>query len=321
MYKRQYKVFLVGLGRMGLVGFDEVSTIPNKYTHFGYLTSDERFQLVGAWDIDQSKCLEVKKLSNRILEITDKIETVNADVFVIATPESTHLPLIRRIVKNKMAKTIVCEKPVGLSESELVEIEHELTNTTISFFVNYPRSLSLENSEVFVKLREELLDDQRVYVSAWISNSDSSAAWHLMNLLTVLFVEARNLSFENVKGKTQETTQILVGRFGKLTVQLNFIDLSTPPFADVLIYSSNSTYFFVDGFTKLYRSSKELRFGWRSVSNNLNGEIDLMNNGMPHLYNRVFNSHIGDKPRIECITRAKETHALVSRLENARNAN
>lgn len=321
MHKQPQKVFLLGLGRMGLVGFDSDSIFLSEHTHYGFLSNDERFQLVGAWDTDHSKSLEIKKFCGTSIEITDRIETANVDVFVVATPESTHLPIIKRIVKNKKVKTIVCEKPVGLSESEVVEIEQELSKTTISFFVNYPRSLSLENSETLRNLKEKLNDEQRVYLSAWISGSDTSAAWHLMNLLTILFAEARDLDFETLRGKTKYTEQILVGRHGKLTVNFNFVDLSKPPFADIVIYTSSTTYFFVDGFSKLYLSSNNLRFGWRSVSNNLSSGIDLMKNSMRNLYDQVCNSQISNSQRIESITKAKETHALVSRLENARNAN
>lgn len=96
-------------------------------------------------DPDGKKCSYVKnkwgfKRAVGSYQVLAQSQIEEADLFVIATPPSTHRELVRFLASMGAAgKTILIEKPCGVSARDAYEIDKICTKAGIKTFVNYQR--------------------------------------------------------------------------------------------------------------------------------------------------------------------------------------
>ena len=320
MSNEKIKVFLIGLGRMGMTGFKELKGSQSTQTHFNHIITDNRFELIGVWDTDLRKLERVKKKYSKTLVISNEFEDIETDLFVIATPESTHLDIVRKIVKNCHVKVLMCEKPVGSSQREMIEIDDLLEKTEIECIVNYPRSLSIKNANLFEKIKSEFARHNPLVI-ANISDSSNSALWHFFNLLMTISEESKKLTFSHLLTVNQKRIRSFVGECPSFSLHLNLIDFEESSLADVIIYTPESTYFFLNGFTEIHASSNERSYGWRKTLLDPEEKIDLMADFMDNLYDAAIKILRNESHNLDQMEVVKQTHSLIERFRGQLNGN
>lgn len=296
-----------------MLGFPTLQNFPADQTHLYHLINDERFELVGVWDTDGQKCHLAQEICNHQLNVSDNLEQVKADFFIVATPESTHLGITKKLMNNTEVKLVLFEKPVGASLSEAAAIESSLRSKNISSFVNYPRSIALEGCQLFRQLQADFSTKKRTFVTAWISDASHSALWHLFNLLILISKDARNLSFHRSMPSTLRDVETIVGECDSFTLQLNLFPSGPSSFADMNIYTHDKTYFFCNGFTTLFATSKQEYFGWRSLPDAPESAVDLVANSMSTLYEKVYQFFRTKDLTLNQIETARDTHLVIQR--------
>lgn len=140
---------LFGLGRIGMIyGFDKKRQQPA--SHLDNIIENKNFNLIAVCDPSvESKKLFLKKYSkitffDKTEELINYLKSKNIfpELFVIATPEDTHVAIIKKIIKNfpLTSKGIIfCEKPLTRKISEAKSIVKIVSKTNYELLINYSR--------------------------------------------------------------------------------------------------------------------------------------------------------------------------------------
>ena len=96
------------------------------------------FKLVSVSDKSQSNLLQAQKDFPFITTSKDykKLINNNIDLVVIATPTNTHFKISKFALK--MKKHILVEKPISLSQKEVLNLERISKRNKKKIFVDYP---------------------------------------------------------------------------------------------------------------------------------------------------------------------------------------
>ena len=314
MTQSSIRVFLVGLGRMGMVGMGVNVGHKDIETHLGYILQDSRFSLIGAWDVDVNRTNLLKQYLGQDFNITNKLRYVQADCFVVATPAETHLDLIKEIAQNKSVRVIVCEKPLGHNFISASEIEDLLRRKGISCFVNYQRSNKVKELPFYGDLKNELASSSLVFVFVSISDKSGSALPHIINLLLTIDSNLKETIFQKFDTLNQVPIKLVIGRSGKYLLDFKFFNLNENSFSSISILTNSGIYLFADGFSRVRTSTFGDHYGWISTANPMNEAGDLLNDTMVILYNKVAKAFLAGSLFLDDITIAKHTHNLVDRI-------
>jgi predicted dehydrogenase len=107
--------------RIAIIGAGAVSD----YHHVPAIQLDPRAELVAVCDSSQ-KLLEARRNDWQVDLLTDDYEVVcghdEVDAVIVATPNDTHHPIA--LAAARQGKHVMCEKPLGLSASEVREMYH-----------------------------------------------------------------------------------------------------------------------------------------------------------------------------------------------------
>tara|TARA_B100000795_G_scaffold246893_1_gene212847 strand:- start:240 stop:1169 length:930 start_codon:yes stop_codon:yes gene_type:complete len=187
---QKIKSFIIGLGNIG-IGYDK--TIKNKYfyTHAKSITYSKIFDLVGGSDISKKKRdIFLKKYKKPVFHSIDlPLLKTKPSLVVLSTPTNTHFQCIKKIVKHKCVKFLICEKPLSTNINEAEKIVKICKKNNIKLFVNYfrisePSTQKLK--KIFINNKNEVFG--KVYYSRGFFNNAS----HFLNLFEYIFGEFKN---------------------------------------------------------------------------------------------------------------------------------
>lgn len=148
--KKTLKVGIIGLG-VGLKHYNEYQKIKNLW-------------VTSACDFDEKKTKSLKKI-NKTIKIFNKAKDLiispEVDVVSIASYDSYHYDQI--ILSLKHNKHVFAEKPICLSEKELINIEKNLKKKPKIFFGS---NMNLRASKNFLNLRKKIDNKEIFYIEA-----------------------------------------------------------------------------------------------------------------------------------------------------------
>jgi predicted dehydrogenase len=135
-------VAIVGSGRIA-GGYDRerIDRSPGIFTHAGAFTKDGRFIVSTIIDADETKArrfAEEWRIPAVGTDIADLCRT-HHDVISVCTPDSSHSMIISELIKSGAAKTIFAEKPLALSNEEMLDIRRLSEEHNINVVVNFQR--------------------------------------------------------------------------------------------------------------------------------------------------------------------------------------
>ena len=126
---------IIGLGRMGLTFANAIDETSNSKLHSIGSSSKKKF----------------KNLSS--LSYEDVIYSKDIDAIYISTLNNTHMDLISKIYKTK--KNILCEKPLTISHSELINFKDKITDKNKIF-----EAIAYYSHPLIFKLLEIINNDE-----------------------------------------------------------------------------------------------------------------------------------------------------------------
>jgi len=311
------KVYILGLGRIGALGIENAFGFMSKQTHLGYVLNDSRFELVGAWDTNEVIRARINSKLNNQICLTDDFKSVNADIFVISTPASTHYELISKIIQYKNSKLILCETPLGKNLTDAKNIQQELINNNVNCMINYPRSYSIANSKKISKLQFEVKKKQFFYINATIADRSKSSLWHFVNLLLRIDNRFDDLIESNITKSENPATVKYTLNTKNFTLNITLLKLIDSSYAEVVFLFEGVTYWLLDGNSKLYKSEALSDMGWRSFPAKKKPIADLLSDSMELFYSEAFKFMNDKKYKINDVERAIKTHKLINLIEEA----
>lgn len=157
------RVVLFGAGSIGALKANSVDPVDGDCpkTHASAITKNPNFMLDAIVDpnLENADAAADKwKVPTFVLtheEYFDYCEDETRDIYVIASPEKTHLSIIKHICALAVSpKLVICEKPFCSSLQEATEAELILTQKGIPFLVNYSRRFDYGTKRVVAMLHE-----------------------------------------------------------------------------------------------------------------------------------------------------------------------
>lgn len=125
---KKINLAIVGYGGMGA------------YHSTAFLKNNEKFEISAIYDIDKTR-YEIAKNNQLNCKFCNTKEEIsnnkNIDAVLIATPNDTHLGLVKYFAKS--GKHIICEKPVALTLVEYKEMVETCKNCGVVFTVHQNR--------------------------------------------------------------------------------------------------------------------------------------------------------------------------------------
>ncbi len=189
MKEEAYTVAIVGAGRIGC-GFDAPDS-PQVLTHAHAFSTNARTRLVGIVDADQEKgSREAARWKTTYFPSVDAMyAAVQPDIVVIATPDDTHLPMLRDIAALK-PRLIICEKPVIQRAADVAAAE--AVGGSVPVIVNYRRRFDPAMKVLADDLTSGRYGDV-LLAHATYTNGALHNGSHMMDLLRMLFGEVKSV--------------------------------------------------------------------------------------------------------------------------------
>jgi predicted dehydrogenase len=135
-------VALIGAGR--IAGGYDTGKVPGDqgiYTHAGAYTKDGRFRLKMICDTDLSRAEAFRGQWSVEAATSDLHEVYHGhhDIVSVCTPDASHFEIISELVGGRAAKTIFAEKPLALTQDEIMEINRTAQENKVNVVVNFQR--------------------------------------------------------------------------------------------------------------------------------------------------------------------------------------
>ena len=135
-----HKALVIGLGAIGME-YDYYLDNNFIYTHSKAIYYNDDFELVGGVDVDYEKRVSFSNKYNvkSFIDIEIAIKETLPDLIVLSLPTIYHLKVIKEITRICSPLVILCEKPLGYTLTESIEIKEIIDKKKIKLFVNYFR--------------------------------------------------------------------------------------------------------------------------------------------------------------------------------------
>ena len=178
------KCLIIGLGQIGM-GYD-LTLDPGTfvYSHAKAFSSHQAFELSGAVDLSESQKFLFERHFKKpgFLNISEALEKTKPEVIVIATPTSTHLTVLEKVLRQCRPKAILCEKPLAYEPLEAIKMIELCEKAGAKLFVNYMRRADSGSLEVKKRIESSKILSPIKGV-AWYSKGFLHSGSHLFNLL------------------------------------------------------------------------------------------------------------------------------------------
>ena len=167
------------------MGYDaELDPARHVFSHACALSTHPAFYLAGATDPspDRRRVFEKKYEVSTFDNAQLLLESIKADVVVIASPTVTHGSVLRDVLRWSSPRMILCEKPLSCAVEEAREMVRLCEERGIPLYVNYPRRSDPGPLEIARRIRsgEIALPVKGV---AWFSKGIYNNGSHMINLL------------------------------------------------------------------------------------------------------------------------------------------
>ena len=178
-----YKVLIIGLGNIGM-GYDFELDKAYVLTHVRAFALHNNFEITGVVEKEKTKIIEFKKKYNSpcFNNIDDALQSIDADVYVVATPSSSHADIINKVLDTKKPKFILCEKPLDSNFSKSKQIINRCLESEIPLFVNYIRRSNKGSNNV-----RNMITNQDIATplkgNVWYTKGLVNNCSHFLNLL------------------------------------------------------------------------------------------------------------------------------------------
>jgi len=159
-------ISIVGAGNIA-GGYDE-----NKYdqdsgvfSHAGSYIKNGKFILKSIFDTNNQKAKEfqqywgVNSVANELYEIIDCYQ----DVISICSPDEFHFEAIKNIILNNSCKTLLVEKPLGVTLEEVDEIYKLSLESKINIVVNFQRHFD-SSYKIISSTKDKILSMNCYYI-------------------------------------------------------------------------------------------------------------------------------------------------------------
>ena len=294
---------LIGLGSIGGQSYFSNGSA-NEFgltTHVSVIDQSNIFNLVGIVDPDCKNKVKKEKQKFWIAEDVDDIADGEYDLFVIASPTSTHLGLINTIIRRYPKSTIFVEKPVISKIDELEDLDKIVCNTTQNIFINFHRNAD----PAFIQLKKEIkpFNTRPFNGSANVGGGLIHNGSHVIAFLCDLFGGIRAINPLEVK-------QELGDFFGSVSLDFgvgqSIVVSSWPGGAPII----NMEILALD-FKLSFKNDGSLIYLETPFKNNYDLKLD-QENYLIHPYNELIRFYSGLQPRLI------DMHTVLKMLERAR---
>ncbi len=147
------RALVIGCGRIGSE-FSRLAKLPGVHSHAEAYARHPRTELVAVVDADARKA----RAAGRQWQVpfaTDPLRAAREfqpDLVSLCTPDETHFPLARDLVKQGGLRALLVEKPLALKASEAAELARLCREHKVALGVNYLRRFS----PAYQQIRDEL---------------------------------------------------------------------------------------------------------------------------------------------------------------------
>lgn len=198
-----YKTVIVGLGKIGMEY--DYSLNQKKYimTHAQSFNQNKNFEIIAGIDINELRrkqfTIKFKKPSFKSISLFDFHEPV--DIFIVATPTTSHKKIISDIIKKYRPKLILCEKPIAYKTEEAKYILNICKDNKIKLYINYMR-----RSDPAILKISKMISNKKFIMPVkgvvWYSKGLIHSGSHFVNLMQFLFGEVQDCKIINKRKGT-----------------------------------------------------------------------------------------------------------------------
>lgn len=275
------------MGRIAIGLSSEIDLYPLTTSHVDIL-NENSIEIVGGIDINSLQRKRFRQLTGK--PTWSKIENVpphlQFDTLIVLVSPLSQKNIIEYFVKNFIFSTLICEKPLGGSLDDCLEIKRLLFKTSINVYINYSRI----HSSSYEILNQYWNKETAGYGMLTFSHDLIRNGSHFISLLVNLSGNPVQISlidksiFYNIWSIKFEKSDFLVIEDKMSNFQignLNFIN------SEITVELSNGSQFSI--FQNQSPGNRNYA-SWTSRSNVIaNGDL---NEGMRNLYTKVlFNFH------------------------------
>lgn len=212
---------LVGLGNIG-VKYD-VNKDDLVQTHTKGIIHNKNLKLVCGVDKKKIKrdFFKRKYQIKTVKNLETIISSYHPDIFIVATPSSSHLKIISIIIKKFNPKLIICEKPMGANFKEANKIVNLCKTKKIELIINYIR----RSDPVYLKLKNKILKNQFIHGNFYYNKGFIHSCSHYINLLCFYFGRCKKFQIIEIKKRLKNDYKIdCLLHFKKASIQINSIN-------------------------------------------------------------------------------------------------
>jgi hypothetical protein len=140
-----YKVLIIGAGNKGALADAPGTGNEHKYLSYAHAVNDHLgFELIGFVDKDLNQSINAIKTWGGI---ANPIFDINADIFIISTPDNYHYDNLKGVIE-KNPKLIICEKPLCTDLQQAREIIELYRQKNIPILCDYTRRFIPEYQQI-----------------------------------------------------------------------------------------------------------------------------------------------------------------------------
>ncbi|MDN0075830.1 Gfo/Idh/MocA family oxidoreductase [Crenobacter sp. SG2303] len=187
-------VALIGCGKIGYSFINSGSGV-GVYTHAEAYARADGLQLVAVVDPDIQRAHECAKRygvdASRVYGSTeDFFRNETVDIISIASPDATHVSLVRQALAMKSVKGIFLEKPLALTLEDAQGVLAEVRRSNIPVLVNYSRRYCSEHRKLASLIRSGTLGEVQT-VNGFYTKGLMHNGTHWLDLFDWFFGEIK----------------------------------------------------------------------------------------------------------------------------------
>ncbi len=232
---------IIGAGNIG-VKFSEYQ-LPFHTTHMEAYLANPEIDLVAIADSDQRALQSAGKLfrGRTYSDYHEMLQREHPELVSICTPDQTHFPILREVLKHASVRGIWCEKPLAISLAEAKKMVADAGRHDIKLSVNFIRRY--DPFYEFIKNHMEVLVGDVQAVSCYYSGGIVTSGSHLLDLLVFLFGPCDEVSASaSLSTGATSAKNGLFGRlrFGPVSVTITPMDTKQYSILEMNIFGSDA---------------------------------------------------------------------------------
>lgn len=177
-----YKVLIIGFG-----------SIANKYgknlnlnvSHYNAIKNSRNFKLVAIVDNKKVICKDYPCYKDYNIAIKKH----KPDIIVLSTPTKSHFSILKKIIKFKNIKIVLCEKPFTENYLQAQKIKKLFKNSKTKIFINYMRNTDY----MFSNMLHKYFKGKQVNGFVFYNGTTLNFASHYISLLVKYFGKVTNI--------------------------------------------------------------------------------------------------------------------------------